>query len=101
MSGAAIRFEGQLFVGHPTAPPCYGCLGALFDAGELSCTEAGIFSPVAGLIGTYQAMLAMQILTGAGTIPYGQLLCFDALRHLWQTYTVPRSSTCKLCSQRG
>ncbi len=100
VSGAAIRFEGQIFVGHPSQAPCYGCLGALFAEPELSCTEAGIFSPVASVIGTYQAMLAMQIITGAGDIPYGKLLCFDALHHVWQTYTVPRAKTCNLCETR-
>lgn len=100
VSGAAIRFEGQVFVGHPTHAPCYGCLGDLFTATELSCTEAGIFSPVAGIIGTYQAMLAMQLLVGAGNIPYGRLLCFDALQHQWQDYSVPRSPSCKLCLTR-
>ena len=100
VSGAAIRFEGQIFVGHPTQAPCYGCLGELFAATELSCTEAGIFSPVAGIIGTYQAMLAMQILAGAGNIPYGRLLCFDALQHQWLDYNVPRSPSCQLCTSR-
>ncbi|GGW89690.1 HesA/MoeB/ThiF family protein [Alteromonas halophila] len=100
VSGAAIRFEGQLFVGHPVCPPCYHCLGELFSEQQLSCTEAGIFSPVAGIIGTYQAMLALQIIIGTGDIPYGKLMCFDALEHQWQSFSVPRSPACPLCTNR-
>ena len=98
VSGAAIRFEGQLFVAIPSKSRCYGCLRKLFNESDLSCVEAGIFSPVVNIIGTYQAMLAMQVLMGFDNLPLNQLITFDALRHEWQHWTLPDGLTCSLCS---
>ncbi|MEW9796593.1 HesA/MoeB/ThiF family protein [Alteromonas sp. CYL-A6] len=95
VSAAAIRFEGQVFVVRQ-APPCYACVRALFSAPRLSCTEAGIFSPVAAITGTYQALLALQLLLGL-PVPEGCLLCFDALTHQWQPFTVPPHPACPVC----
>ena len=88
ISGAAIRFEGQLFVAKPGESQCYACLRRLFSAPELSCTEAGIFSPIVNIVGTYQALLAMQVLMGVGSVPVNTLLTFDGLQHEWQQWTL-------------
>lgn len=67
VSGAAIRFEGQLccFTNQGDGP-CYQCLSTLFGEPQLSCLEAGIFAPVVGVIGVSQALLALNILAGIG-----------------------------------
>ena len=98
VSGAAIRFEGQLFVAIPGKSKCYGCLRKLFTAPDLSCVESGIFSPVANIIGTYQAMLAMQIIMELKDIPLNTLLTFDALTHEWQRWQLPNNKTCEICN---
>ncbi len=99
VSGAAIRFEGQLFVSRPDAgSACYACLRSLFEAPELSCTEAGILSPVVSLIGLHQALLTIKLITNAGAVPAGQLMLFDALTYDWQTFTVPKQPDCQVCS---
>lgn len=97
VTGSAIRFEGQIFVGLPGKSKCYGCLRQLFQSPELSCTEAGIFSPVVNIIGTYQAMLAMQIIMGVGDIPLNTLLTFDGLTHDWHRWALPNTPGCKHC----
>lgn len=99
ISGAAIRFEGQLFVCQPgSGSSCYACLRTLFEAPDVSCTEAGILSPVVSLIGLHQALLAIKLITGAGNIPVGQLMLFDALTYDWQTFSVPKMPDCNVCS---
>lgn len=97
VSGAAIRFEGQLFVAKPGESQCYACLRTLFSAPELSCTEAGIFSPIVNIVGTYQALLAMQVLMGIGSVPLNTLLTFDGLLHEWQQWTLPNTMQCDVC----
>lgn len=97
VSGSAIRFEGQLFVAIPGKSRCYGCLRQLFEAPELSCVEAGIFSPVVNIIGTYQAMLAMQVIMHFDDVPLNTLMTFDGLRHDWQHWQLPDSLSCSLC----
>lgn len=99
ISGAAIRFEGQLFVAKPGESQCYACLRRLFIAPELSCTEAGIFSPIVNIVGTYQALLAMQVLMRVGSVPLNTLLTFDGLQHEWQQWTLPNTMQCDVCNK--
>ncbi|WP_282146103.1 HesA/MoeB/ThiF family protein [Alteromonas stellipolaris] len=99
ISGAAIRFEGQLFVAKPGESQCYACLRRLFSAPELSCTEAGIFSPIVNIVGTYQALLAMQVLMRVGSVPLNTLLTFDGLQHEWQQWTLPNTMQCDVCNK--
>ena len=101
ISGAAIRFEGQLFVAKPGESQCYACLRRLFSAPELSCTEAGIFSPIVNIVGTYQALLAMQVLMGVGSVPVNTLLTFDGLQHEWQQWTLPATLQCDVCGNQN
>lgn len=101
ISGAAIRFEGQLFVAKPGESQCYACLRRLFSAPELSCTEAGIFSPIVNIVGTYQALLAMQVLMGVGSVPVNTLLTFDGLQHEWQQWTLPATLQCDVCGNEN
>lgn len=99
VSGAAIRFEGQLFVSMPGQPSaCYGCVEKLFSMPELSCTEAGILSPVVSMIGVAQAHLAIQVLVGFGTLPTNKLQLFDGLAFEWQSFNVPRHPQCDVCN---
>ena len=97
ISGAAIRFEGQLFVAIPGKSRCYECLRQLFTAPDLSCVESGIFSPVANIVGTYQSLLAMQVLMQFDTIPVNTLITFDALEHEWQRWQLPDATECDIC----
>ena len=98
VSGAAIRFEGQLFVAIPGESRCYACLRTLFASPDLSCVEAGIFSPVVNIVGTYQAMLAMQVLMDFDNIPKNTLMTFDALSHEWRNWKLPKGVNCELCA---
>jgi len=98
ISGAAIRFEGQLFVAKPGVSQCYGCLRTLFDAPDLSCTEAGILSPIVNIVGTYQALLAMQLIMEVGSLPLNTLITFDGLKHEWQQWTLPAGLQCDICN---
>ena len=98
VSGAAIRFEGQLFVAIPCESRCYACLRTLFESPDLSCVEAGIFSPVVNIVGTYQAMLAMQVLMDFDNIPKNTLMTFDALSYEWRNWKLPKGVDCPLCA---
>ncbi|MDF2177423.1 molybdopterin-synthase adenylyltransferase MoeB [Aliiglaciecola sp. CAU 1673] len=99
VSGAAIRFEGQLFSYAPGKDcPCYQCLSALFGEQQLSCVEAGILAPVVGIIGVMQALEAVKLLTGIGQASLGRLQLFDGLQGRWQEFKVLRRPDCPICS---
>ena len=66
ISAAVIRFEGQIsvFKGYEVDQPCYQCLYSEQGDGRESCVENGVLAPVAGLVGTIQALQAIKVLLG-------------------------------------
>ncbi|MEC9483412.1 MAG: molybdopterin-synthase adenylyltransferase MoeB [Halomonas sp.] len=105
VSGAAIRFSGQLAVFDPrdTHGPCYACLYPPGEAGEqadeeLRCAENGVVAPLVGLIGAFQALEALKLLSDAGE-PHRGLSTFDGLRGEWRHFNVPRDPGCSVCAE--
>ncbi|QOR40915.1 molybdopterin-synthase adenylyltransferase MoeB [Billgrantia diversa] len=103
VSGAAIRFSGQLAVFDPrdSSSPCYACLYPPGEGGdeELRCAESGVVAPLVGLIGCFQALEAVKLLSGAGT-PHHGLSTFDGLSGQWRHFQVPRDPACPVCAVR-
>ncbi|MGF1749304.1 molybdopterin-synthase adenylyltransferase MoeB [Vibrio cionasavignyae] len=97
--GAAIRMEGQIsvFTYDDEQLPCYQCLSALFGETSLSCVEAGVMSPVVGIIGAMQALEAIKVIANYGQVKKGKLLLFDALTLTWRELGLPKSPTCPTC----
>ncbi len=100
VSGAAIRFSGQLAVFDPrdAESPCYACLYPPDDSGDeaLSCAQNGVVAPLVGLIGAFQALEAIKLLSGAGT-PHRGLSTFDGLTGQWRHFRLPRDPACPVC----
>lgn len=103
VSGAAIRFSGQLAVFDPRQPdsPCYACLYPPEEGEDeaLSCAESGVMAPLVGLIGCFQAVEAFKLLSGAGEAHQG-LSAFDGLSGQWRHFQVPRDPACPVCGTR-
>lgn len=103
VSGAAIGFSGQLsvFDARQSAAPCYHCLfPEQADEPEVRCAEAGVFSPLVGIIGAMQAAEALKVLAGMGDPLVGRLLLWDGLRAEARVVRVPRDPSCPVCGQR-
>lgn len=103
ISGAAIRFDGQLSVFDPreAASPCYACLfppDAALE--ETRCATLGVFAPLVGIIGAMQAAEALKLLSGAGSSLAGRLLMLDARTMEWNEVRVPRNAHCPVCASR-
>lgn len=102
VSGAAIGFSGQLavFDSCRVDSPCYHCLFPDHaDEPELRCAEAGVFSPLVGVIGAMQAMEALKYLARVGTPLIGKLLLWDGLQADARAMKVPRDPACPVCGQ--
>lgn len=101
VSGAAIRFAGQISVFdlRRDDAPCYHCLfPEAADVEELRCATTGVLGPLVGVVGATQAIEAIKLLAGMGDLLVGRLLCLDALTMQWQTLRYGRDPQCPVCS---
>ncbi len=99
VSGAAIRWEGQVSVFDPRSDtsPCYRCLYAEGDDEALNCAENGVAAPLVGIIGTCQAMEAIKLITGIGEPLTEKVLYFDGKAMEWRTLGLSKDPLCPTC----
>ncbi|HEY7658941.1 MAG TPA: molybdopterin-synthase adenylyltransferase MoeB [Burkholderiales bacterium] len=100
VSGAAVRFDGQVSVFDLRQPgsACYACLFP--ESGEsedVRCAVMGVFAPVTGIIGSIQAAEALKLLAGAGETLAGRLLLLDALTMQVRTIKLRKDPACAVC----
>lgn len=101
VSGAAVRFEGQIAVYRPDLPdsPCYACLFDGDTADDGACALFGVFSPLVGIIGATQAAEALKLLTGVGEPAHGKLKTYNALTGKWQEFLFTQNPDCNVCAK--
>jgi molybdopterin/thiamine biosynthesis adenylyltransferase len=100
VSGAAIRFSGQLCVFdlRRDNTPCYHCL---FPEGEdieeVRCAVMGVFAPLTGIIGAMQAAEALKLIVACGEPAIGRLLLLDGLSMEWRSVKFGKDPECAVC----
>jgi adenylyltransferase/sulfurtransferase len=100
VSGAAVRFDGQVAVFDLRAPgsPCYACLFPEHgESEEVRCAVMGVFAPLTGIVGSIQAAEALKLITGAGETLAGRLLLLDALAMQMRTIKLRKDPACPVC----
>lgn len=101
VSGAAVRFEGQLSVFNQYQnSPCYQCLYPDTEAQmEMTCAENGVIGPILGVIGSMQALEVVKILTGIGETLNGKLMLFDAKSMQIRQLKLTADPLCPICKK--
>ena len=102
VSGAILRFDGQVatFKGYLGAGhPCYRCLfdESAFSGLGSSCSEAGVLGALTGVVGSLQAVEVLKEILGIGESLSGFLLLYDSLSTRIYKIAVPKSPTCPTC----
>jgi molybdopterin-synthase adenylyltransferase len=100
VSGAGIRFDGQIAVFDLRRPEaaCYNCLFAEdAEAEDVRCAVMGVFAPLVGIVGTFQAMEAIKLVAGVGETLAGRLMLFDAIASRWHEVRLARDPRCGVC----
>lgn len=98
VDGSIFKFEGQVTVFVP-GHGCYRCLYPSPPPPGLvpSCSEAGVFGVVCGVIASIQGIEAIKLLLGLGESLVGRLLFFDALGMEFRQVKIRRDADCPVC----
>ncbi len=98
--GSVYRFEGQVSVFAPhLGGPCYRCLFPEPPAaGSVpGCGEVGVLGALCGVIGSWQALETIKLITGCGEPLLGRLLTYDALSQNVSTLRFAPVESCHGC----
>jgi adenylyltransferase/sulfurtransferase len=103
VSGAAIRFDGQIasFDLRDPQAPCYNCLfPESSEAADELCSVMGVIAPLTGTIGAMQALEAIKLLIGLQGGAETRLTLFEARDGTWRSLRIRRDPACAVCAGR-
>jgi adenylyltransferase/sulfurtransferase len=98
VAAGILRWDGQLLVVRPGESACYRCVyrGEAPDGAVPTCEAAGIVGPVAGVVGSLQAVEALKLCLGLPTAA-GRLLLYDGATAELRAITVRPDPACPAC----
>lgn len=97
ISGAAVKWEGQLTVYNLGDGPCYRCMFPECPKGNqvLSCSGNGVVGMAPGVIGQLEvnflhlkALECLKYLAGCGQLLHKRMLIFDGLNGMYKTVKI-------------
>ena len=99
VTASIMRFYGQLTTVMPRVGPCLRCLVPEPPApGSVpTCAQTGVIGPVAGALGSLQAVEAIKVLLGLEGTLVGRLFVLDALSFDPQVLEIERDPGCAVC----
>lgn len=101
ISAAITQWEGQISLYDPArGAPCYQCIFPQAPAAGLvpTCAEAGVVSPLPGVMGAMMALEAIKEISGAGEGLRGRMIIYDALYGETRVMRLARRDDCPVCS---
>lgn len=99
--GGILRFDGQTLTIRPRESACYRCIFPAPPPKDAipTCSEAGVFGVLPGMIGTIQATEAIKYLLGIGDLLTGRLLTYSAKTMKFREIRVQRNLQCPVCGE--
>ena len=90
--GGILRFDGQTMT-HVPGTASYRCVFKNPPPKDAvpTCSQAGVFGAVAGMLGTIQAAEAIRYITGVGELLTNRILIFDAFNMKFRSVKVKPS----------
>ena len=103
--GGATRFDGQMAtfmagVGGYEDSACFGCIFSKdSDIRQApNCEQAGIISPITGVIGSLQALETIKWITKSGDLNSNTLVLFDGYTCSFSSIQLNKNYNCSVCS---
>lgn len=92
--------QGATFKGHQENHACYRCLFPVQPPKGMvpSCPEAGVFGPIVGIMGTWQAAEALKELAELGGTTT-HFFSYDSQTGMSHSMNVPKMPDCPSCSK--
>lgn len=99
VTAAILRYSGQVAVILPGETGCYRCMFPEPPApGAVpSCAQAGILGPVAGAMGSLQALETIKLILGSDHSIAGRFVSFDFLGLGTHDMPMTRDASCAVC----
>jgi len=94
-----FRFDGQASVFYATDGPCYRCLFPQPPPPDTvpSCAEGGVLGVLPGIMGSIQAVQAINLILNKGTTLVGRLLVFSASDTTFTELRISKNPDCPVC----
>ncbi len=92
--GAVYAFEGRLMTIVPGKGPCLRCL---IPRDPKQVTPVPVFGPLPGIVGVFEALEAIKLLTGIGETALGKLLIIDGETLSFYKVDIKRDPNCPIC----
>lgn len=96
ISAAISKFSGHLFkFNFKKKGCCYRCFMPDKPEGEDNCNAEGIFSPVAGILGSLQANEVLKTILNFKNDLNNQMIIFDSIKSNFRNIKLTRNSNCR------
>ena len=96
ISAAISKFSGHLFkFNFKRKGCCYRCFMPEKPEGENNCNAEGIFSPVAGILGSLQANEVLKTILNFKNDLNNQMIIFDSIKSNFRNIKLTRNSNCR------
>jgi molybdopterin-synthase adenylyltransferase len=95
ISAAISKFDGQLFkFNFKKKGPCFRCFMPVKPDQEINCVSEGIFSPVAGIVGSMQANEVLKTILDIKEDLNKNVLIYDSLKTSLRKTKITSNPTC-------
>jgi molybdopterin/thiamine biosynthesis adenylyltransferase len=101
VEAGVLGFDGMAMTIKPGVSACYRCAFPVEPApGSVpSCREAGVLGPVAGIVGSIQALEALKLVAGVGEPLLDRILQIDARTLEHTLVSTSRRPDCQACAR--
>jgi adenylyltransferase/sulfurtransferase len=98
VEAGVLGFDGLAMTIRPGASACYRCAFPVEPEHAPSCSEAGVLGPVAGIVGSIQALEALKLLSGVGEPLVDRIVQIDGRTLEHTIVSTSRRPDCPACA---